>query len=212
MNINRSPYDQNSEALKIDFITRQLINKNVNTCDWVEVVGVDDNNKTVDVSPLVTQLSADKQTLDHSIIYGVTYINAQASKAAVIITPVIGDMGLCVYAQNDVTGVKSSKKIAPPTSLRTFDYADGCFIGCISSIAPIPTTFIEVKDDEILLTIGSSTIKMTSDEITINASSLKINANTEFTGTLTSNGTDISNAHTHMGVQSGASNTGVVTP
>lgn len=217
MNINRSPYDQNNEQLQHEFITKSLINKNINTCDWIKVVAVDPIKKTVDVTPLVSQLSANKDALEHSIIYDLPYINLQASLATLIITPVVGDMGLCIYAQNDVSGVQASKDSAPPTSLRTFDYSDGCFIGMISAIAPNPITYIELKDEQIKLLVGNSVITLVDGKITldsttveINASNLNINADTAFTGTLTSNGKNISNSHVHTGVMSGGSLTGVV--
>lgn len=210
-NMDRTPYVQNSPELQADFITRQIINKNINTCDWVRVVAVDTVKQTVDVKPLVTQLAANNETIDHNIIHGLSYFRYQASIAAVIIDPVINDMGLCIYAQNDVTGVQETKTESPPTSYRTFDYSDGCFIGLVAAIAPTPTTFVRLKDDEILLKIGAdTTIKMVDGEISLNATSIKINGAVDFTGTITSNGKTIDDTHTHGGVTTGGGSTSVV--
>ena len=210
MNIDRNPYAQNSPGSQTDYIIRQLINKNINTCDWVKVVAVNSSDKTVDVTPLVSQLAADNTPIDHSVIHGLAYFRYQASVAALIITPTVGDMGLCVYAQNDVSGVQAAKKVAPPTSHRTFDYSDGCFIGLVAALATEPETFIEILDDKILLKIGSTNITFKDNEVILNTPTLKINSNVEFTGSIKSNGVNISNTHTHIGVLSGNQVSGIV--
>lgn len=229
MKINRSPYVQNSPELQNEFIVNQLIGKNINTSDWVEVVKVNEADKTVDVTPLVTQLSANNEAIDHAIIHDISYFRYQSSKAAVIITPSIGDKGLCVYAQNDVTGVKSAKKKAPPTSRRTFDYSDGCFIGLIATMADEPICFIEINDDKIYMENINSKVTINSSDIELTTPNLKINANTEFNGntkfngntdtigavsilgTITNNNVNIGNTHAHIGVQTGSGISGVVT-
>ena len=193
-NITRSPYAQNSEQAQLDHIVNHILERAINTCDWVQVVAVDAVTKTVDVKPLVTQLSADDKPINHNIIHGLPYFRYQAGGAAIIIDPVVGDNGLCVYAQNDVSGVQSSGKEAPPTSYRKFDYSDGCYIGCVMAISPVPTTYI----------------KMVDGEIDIVATTIKINGGVVMTGTVTSNSKNISNTHTHSGVQTGSGTTGAV--
>ena len=194
-NITRTPYAQNSEQAQIDHIVNHILERAINTCDWVQVVAVDLAAKTVDVKPLVTQLAADDKPIDHSIIHGLPYYRYQAGAAALILDPVVGDKGLCIYAQNDVSGVQASGKEAPPTSYRKFDYADGCFIGCVQAISPVPTTYI----------------KMIDGEIDIVATTIKMNGAVVMTGTVTSNSKNISNTHTHGGVQSGSGTSGQVT-
>jgi len=193
-NITRTPYAQNSESAQLEHIINHTLERAINTCDWVQVMAVDILLKTVDVKPLVTQLSADDKPIDHSIIHGLPYFRYQAGGAAIIIDPVVGDKGLCVYAQNDVSGVQASGKEAPPTSYRKFDYADGCYIGCISAISPAPTTYI----------------KMVDGEIDIVAMTIKLNGAVVMTGTVTSNGKNIADSHTHGGVQTGGGTTGAV--
>lgn len=207
-NINRTPYAQNSEEGQLDFIINTLINKTINTCDIVEVVAVDKELKTVDVKPLVTQLAANDVAIAHSIIHGLPYFRYQASAAAIIITPVIGDKGICVYAQNDISGVLEKGAEAPPTSYRKFDYADGFYFGLVAKIAKEPTSFIEITDDDILLKIGDNTsVKMVDGEISLDAQSIKISGDVEFTGSIKSNNKTIDSTHTHGGVQAGSSNT-----
>jgi hypothetical protein len=193
-NITRTPYAQNSEQAQLEHIINHTLERAINTCDWVQVVAVDTVLKTVDVKPMVTQLAADDKPIEHSIIHGLPYFRYQAGGAAIIIDPVIGDKGLCVYAQNDVSGVQATGKEAPPTSYRKFDYADGCFIGCISAISPTPTTYI----------------KMVDGEIDIVATTIKLNGAVVMTGTVTSNGKDTSDTHKHNLVQPGSGNSGAV--
>lgn len=69
---------------------------------------------------------------------------------------------------------------------------------------------LKMTPTEIRLTIGDSEIIMNSTSITINATNAIINANTDINGgTLTHNNKSISDTHTHSGVTSGPSNTGV---
>jgi phage baseplate assembly protein gpV len=62
------------------------------------------------------------------------------------------------------------------------------------AISPTPTTYI----------------KMVDGEIDIVATTIKLNGAVVMTGTVTSNGKNISSTHTHSGVQTGSGTTGAV--
>lgn len=62
----------------------------------------------------------------------------------------------------------------------------------------------------LLEVIGNDINIHCSGNVSINASSMKVNANTAFTGSLTSNGKNISDSHMHSNVSKGPSNTGSV--
>jgi hypothetical protein len=40
-NITRTPYAQNSEQAQLEHIVNHMMERAINTCDWVQVVAVD---------------------------------------------------------------------------------------------------------------------------------------------------------------------------
>ena len=195
---NRSPYYQQTTQGQNEFIINTLINRSVNTailCQVINVIPQSENSLDivyVDIKPLVTQLTASGETIEHSTINNVPVIRWQGGGNSIIINPIIGDIGLAIIASNDISGVKSSKKQSPPTSLRKFDYADSIYLGGL--LNAIPTNYINLHD-------GIIDIKTTT---------LNITGNVIITGNVTNNGKNISNTHTHSGVQTGSGNTGQV--
>ncbi len=177
----------------ISFLCTQIVNRS-NTATLVMIKKVTNAGGVspvgmVDVQPLVMQVAGDGTTVPHATIYGIPYLRIQGGVNAVIIDPQVGDIGLAVFADHDISAVKVAKKISPPGSMRRFDMADGVYIGGLLNGAP--TQYIQFNAGGINI-VSPTAVTITSPS-------------------LTHNGVNIGSTHTHSGVQSGGSNTGVPT-
>lgn len=127
---------------KIYLIQRMLAQVNVATL--VSVKGVDTAAGTVDVLPLVGLVDGAGQVTRHATVYGLPYIRIQGGSGAFICDPVVGDIGLCVFSDSDLSAVKASKTQGPPGSLRKFSMSDGVYIGGWNPNAA-PSTYVKVS-------------------------------------------------------------------
>ena len=128
-------------------------------CTIVKVTAVTVNGAVgpvgqVDVQPLVQMVDGIGKTYDHVSIYSLPYLRMIGGKKAVILDPKVGDIGIVVVADRDVSGVKEKKGIAPPGSARTNNFSDGFFLGSV--IAEKPTSYVRFVDD--------TTIEITPDQ------------------------------------------------
>src|SRR5262245_27165672 len=99
-----------SDYAALQFVIQQALLK-MQTCMPVRVMKVSQAGSvaaagTVDVQPLVMMVTADGQTIQHSTIHGVPYVRTQGGTNAIIMDPQVGDVGVCVFASRDISGVK----------------------------------------------------------------------------------------------------------
>ena len=92
---------------------------------------------SVDVQPLVNMLDGQGNAVPHGVVYGLPYFRLQGGANAVILDPQVGDMGIAIFAESDLSGVKSIKGQANPGSGRKFDMADGLYLGGFLNGTPI---------------------------------------------------------------------------
>lgn len=129
----------------------------VRTAIPVEIVAVhvDDDGLApvgfVDAVPLVNQMDGAGQTFPHGTVFNLPYVRVQGGKNAVICDPEVGDVGLAVICDRDISSVKANKKAANPGSRRRFSLADGVYIGGILNGTPeqhirFTTTGISISD------------------------------------------------------------------
>jgi hypothetical protein len=83
----------------------------------------------VDVKPLVNQLDGWGKPVEHKTVFGLAYFRYAGGGNAVLLDPEPGDVGLAVFADRDVSGVKRTGKEANPGSARRFDMSDGIYVG-----------------------------------------------------------------------------------
>lgn len=93
---------------------------------------------TVNVLPLVNQIdgSIPPNSQPHITVYGLPYLRVQGGSNAVIIDPQPGDIGIAVFASRDISGVKATKAQANPGSQRSYDFADGIYMGGVLNGSP----------------------------------------------------------------------------
>lgn len=155
----------------------------------------------VDVQPTVNQVDGYGEPVPHGTIHNLPYMRMQGGANAIILDPQVGDLGIAVFAREDISSVKATKAVANPGSSRRFDMADGMYIGGL--LNGTPTQYVAFTAAGIV--IHSAT------EVKLDAPSVKINASGAVTitsGTLTHNGKNIGVDHKHSGVTIGSSNTG----
>lgn len=145
--IRQADYTDYSNSFnELDFVIRQRIS-NINTAIVVKVVKVKTDTKSVDVLPMVQQISADGSVIDHGTVYNIPYFMLQGGVNAILINPAIDDIGLLVCCSRDISGVKNAKQVAPPSSRRMHTFSDGLYIG--GFLNQDPTRFIEFNDSGI---------------------------------------------------------------
>ena len=187
----------NSEFNAISFLIQQAIREQVNTCVICKVVGV--SGDYVDVLPLVTQISGMGEAVAPTTLFHLPFMRYHAGIAAVILNPVVGDLGLAVFASKDNSGVtKGTTEPKPPASFRGNSMANGFYIGGFLNRAP--STFIELKQSgEIVVTApGGLTINA---NVTTNGN-ISVNGSETLTGDCVASGISLVN-HIHTGDSGG---------
>jgi len=162
----------------LSFLVSQGLAK-LNTSTLVKVLRTDASGTAavgyVDVMPLVHQQTGDDQSVPHGTIYGVPYLRLQGGTNAVIVDPVVGDTGFCLFADRDISAVKANHGPANPGSRRRFDFADAMYIG--GWISKAPKNYIQIKDDSIEIYATSSPINITTADKINNVASDSVNSN-----------------------------------
>lgn len=119
----------------------------------------------VSVKPLIAQTDAKGNALEVPVISKLPYFRYQGGKAAVIIDPQKGDIGLAVFSQADASGIKSGQsESVVPGSFRSFSLSDGFFIGGFLDKAP--EVWLEMKE--------GSAVLHTTEKITLEAKDIGI--------------------------------------
>lgn len=219
------------------FMIEKAMRSSINTAEVVKVMRVDAGGPGgmtgyVDVLPLVCQTDAWNNALPPATLYRLPYSRIQGGVAALIIDPEPGDIGIAVFTKRDSSNVKQAQS-APvqPGSFRTFDQADGFYIGGFLNKAP--SIWLELGQNNEAVLHAPVKVTVETQECVIDApltrltGNLFINGNVTWAGTgqgqggpavfkggLTNSGGSIKSnnvtleTHTHSGVQTGNGNTG----
>ena len=177
----------------INFIAQQAIAR-VAGATIVKVVAVTNAGGIepvgfVDLQPLVNMVDGQMRATAHGVIYNIPYFRIQGGVNAIIIDPAIGDIGLAVFADRDISSVKATRAQANPGSRRRNSMADGLYVGGFLNGAP--TQYIVFN--------GSG--------VTIHSATVTIEGNLIVTGDVTASGTSL-HTHIHSGVTTGGGDTG----
>lgn len=127
-----APFEAQFDAGRMqEYVINRLIRK-INTVDLVKVVAVYPTPGTVgfvDVQPLVQQQTTNGVVIDAALIYRLPYLRIQGGKSALIIDPVVDDLGVAVFAQRDITAAISTRAEGPAPTNRAYDAGDGLYLG-----------------------------------------------------------------------------------
>lgn len=208
------------------FLINQLLSR-VNTATLVKVVAVTNSGGVaavgfVDVKPLVNLVDGAGNGKQHGILHKLPYFRLQGGANAIILDPIVGDIGIAVFADKDISKVKNTKKEANPGSGSRHSMSDGLYIGGV--LNGVPTQYVQFSSSGI--TVHSPTKVTLEAPITqIDSPSIILNGalqqgkgsnggDATLGGTLTAdvdvvaNGKSLRN-HVHSGVVAGGANTGV---
>lgn len=183
----------------------------INTAEFVIVMAVNED-RTLDIKPLLNALTPDNQSIEAATIYSIPYLRQQAGANGIILTPEVGDIGLVVYCQRDISGILSQKGQANPQSNRQYSNSDGVYVCSLVNLMRQPERYIEINNNQ--MTINGNV------PLVVNAENVAINAPTAINGDLTVNGAinasgDVVGGgislmtHIHSGVTPGDKTTGV---
>lgn len=205
----QQPSSGSSDLNAMDFVVRmilgQLATATVVRVEAVTPGGVGETG-TVDVTPLVGQVNGIGDVTPHGIIYGLPYLRVQAGTNAVIVDPEVGDLGLAVFANRDISSVKINKAPSAPGSARIMDWADGVY--AFGLLTAVPTNYVHVTAAGITM---KSPVKVTLDAPLIELIGAVTGTGTaDWSGDVTAAGKSVS-THRHGGVTTGGGTTGLPT-
>jgi hypothetical protein len=158
----------------------------------------------VDLQPLVMQVDGQLIASPRPPVYGVPYGRIQAGANAVIMDPVVGDIGVAVFGDRDLSGVISTQGQAAPGSNRRNSLSDALYV-CSILGTKAPTQYVQFDAAGITVT--------SPQQITLNAPTVAVQGNLTVTeaviaqGEVTGNSVELSQ-HVHPDVQSGSESTG----
>lgn len=205
---SQTPNTNTSEFNKLSYVFNQLM-RDVHTTTLCRVVAVTNSGGVepvgfVDVQPLVNMTDYRGNAIPHTTVFHLPYFRLQGGSNAIIIDPQVGDIGICMIAERDISKVKSTKDAANPGSNRRYSISDGLYVGGV--LNGTPTQYIQ---------FGSGSITVHSPSVVnIDAPTINLNGVVNATSTITATG-DVSGSgvslstHKHSGVTTGSGHTGV---
>lgn len=237
----QQPRNVVSDYASLQFVVEQLLTR-MQTAMPVRVMAVTNDGSvapvgSVDVVPLVNQVTGDGTTVPHATIFKVPYSRLQGGVNAVIMDPEPGDIGICLFASRDISAVKADPqgaaaegpdgtvKGAPPGSLRTYNFADAVYVGAI--LNGVPEQFVQFNTDGIRM-VSPTKVRVEApiaeivadDRITLQAPTIELKGDIAHTdgdiasegayvgqGNVTGQGTSL-HTHHHSGVTTGGGTTG----
>lgn len=189
--------EQFSEANTLNFVIKNLISavRTMTICRVLAVEFPEEPNiyGTVDLQPLIKRVDIDGNALSMPPIYNVPFLRLQGiGNSAVIIDPKVGDIGIAIVSDRDISSVVATKKESNPASNRQNSLADSVYIGGILNTKP--TQYVEFTDNAINITspnninLKANAVNIESPTVTIKAENLSITAETSITGNLSVSG------------------------
>jgi len=218
-----SPSDLFSPYNSLAFVIWSILSK-IAGATVVKVMGVTNSGGvtpvgTVDIMPMVNQMDGNWNAVPHATIFKCPYFRLQGGADAIILDPKVGDIGIAIFADRDISNVIATKAVSNPGSRRMYDMADGLYIGGV--LNGTPTQYVEFSTAGIKIVsptaieMDAPDIKLVAPTVEINASSgvtittptVQVNGAIVATGNVTAGSIDLETHH-HTGVQTGSGNTG----
>ena len=141
-----SPVDTSCDANMLGYVFSRLIG-NMTFVKIVRVIGVNTSDGVVDLEGLLYTVNANGESLnDGGRYFSIPYLRLQRGSSAVVMNPVIGDVGLMVCCDRDITGIKDNKNASVPVSNRLHSAADGVYLTSIACLSETPTQYVEFHD------------------------------------------------------------------
>ncbi len=92
----------------------------------------------VNVQPIISMVDGNGNALQHGTIFNVPYLQMRAGTTAIVIAPVVDDIGLLAVCDRDISSAKASLAPGPPPSGREYDFSDSVYVMGLA-LGPAPT-------------------------------------------------------------------------
>lgn len=227
-NIFGEAADLANQKTRLTFAMRRFMDS-VRIATIVRVVAVTNEGGVspvgqVNVQPLVQQTDGAGNVVILPIVYGVPYMRVQGGTDAVILDPKVGDLGIALFGDRDLSVVVETKDIAPPGSSRRNSLADALYIGGLLNGTPVQ--YVRFSADGIELVsptkvhIQAPTIQAdASTQFLVTSPDIQLHGPVHITGAQTNDGTidasgDVKgqgtslHTHTHSAVTPGTGTSG----
>lgn len=202
-----------NQFTSLTFLIRQQLAK-VRIATIVQVLAVSNDGGvepvgTVDVQPLVHQTDGAGNIVALPPVYGVPYVRVQGGANAVILDPQVGDLGIALFGDRDLSAVIATKAAAAPGSERRNSLADALYIGGILNGAPQQYVRFSATGVEI---VSPTAIDLQAPAITLRGA-VHVTGDQTNEGTIvadgdvTGQGTSL-HTHKHGGVTTGSGQSG----
>jgi len=198
---NQRPLDVSSEGNALSFSLRNMIGQ-YSFIDIVRVTEITDD--TLTVISMLHGLTTDNAKIDNEPIYGVPYLRLQRGSSAVIMDPVVGDVGLMAVCDRDITNVKATKTDSVPNTKRTHSVSDAVYLTGIGSLNTDPDQYVKFNDGSIDI-VSPNVVNITAPSVNVKGD-VSVDGSITSTGETTAIGIPLS-THVHGGVESGGSKT-----
>lgn len=180
----RQAEDANNEYNALLFTVNQIL-ANYSHAALVKVQAVTSAGELapagrVDVLPLVNQLDGQGNAVPHGVVNNMIYLRLQGGGNAIIMDPVVNDIGLALFADRDISAVVETGAQANPGSMRRSDMADGIYLGGV--LNAIPEQFVRFSAEGIAI-VSPTAISMSAPAISIDAGTITMEASDSITGT-----------------------------
>ncbi|WP_028085667.1 phage baseplate assembly protein [Dickeya zeae] len=158
---------QTSDSESLQYIFQKLL-QGAFFIEIAQVIAIRGSapNLVVDVLPLVTRTDPSGAMIDNSPIYNVPVWRLQRGNSAVIMDPVVGDIGMIAICDRDNSIARANRKQSVPGSKRMHSKSDALYLGGFLNAQP--TQYIEFSDGAINIT--------TPNPVNIHCSSANITA------------------------------------
>ncbi|CND01021.1 phage baseplate protein [Yersinia enterocolitica] len=142
---------QTSEAESLSYVFKELLS-GAFFIELVEVMNIQGEapDLVVDVIPLVTRTDPSGATIQNSEIFNVPVFRLQRGGSAIIMNPVIGDIGMIAICDRDNSIARANRRQSVPGSKRTHSKSDALYLG--GFLNNHPSQFIEFADGSINIT------------------------------------------------------------
>jgi hypothetical protein len=134
-----STFEEQHDPDRAQLFTILKLLRGVHTATLVQVNAVRADagpRGVVDVTPLVEDTTTAGVLIPQTPIYNVPYFRYQGGSSAVVLDPVVGDIGLAIFAEADITTVKATLGAAAAATTRNHSTADALYLGGMLNGAP----------------------------------------------------------------------------
>ena len=159
-----------SEALRQELLILSIL-KDARTAIPVKVLAVHPGEGnppaigTVDVQPLVQTVDGTGKLWSLAEVFGVPFCRIQSGANAIVVDPSVGDIGLAVTCDRDISSVIAAAGLAGPGSARTHDISDLVYVLSLLSAADI-TQYLLMNSSGITL-LSPNTITIQGQQINL---------------------------------------------